>query len=336
MRRRKNAVRIEKPENSLRLKWKRGYVGLPSAFVRSALFRVHRGSASNSSEHIARPVRAISAELTVEGPELDQYDRLVFCTVLQLCWQKNILGDGDITEKHFFKHASFQLRIGAALRVMGEAKNKSIGQAQSFFRSIERLASVYISLRQQNLKFSGNLLDFEIVKQKNEKIGCSTVLLIKINPNIDILFKDGLRTELNWNVLRAMKRNQIALWLYGFYSSFPPKTARYYKLQTLAELMGLCVNEERAAHRLLVGAFDALDHALGTGEEESQLRVDVKCQIVDGRRKQRSYKIITSALYSEDIDPNPNWVPSDENLNAMLEYGDTKDDNGVDNDLDFI
>lgn len=255
----------ELKENTISLKWNHGNIALPLVFLRSSLFSANRRS-NEWNEKTKRKIDSLSnITLFAQGPRLDQYDRLVYCSILQIAWNNNYPSTNG---EKFLKYADFSFKVSDALRIISGEKGKfSTGRALAFYESLLRLSSVTVDLRQTaNTSYRGNLLQFDVTSQKSsDKVGGRTIITVHLNPSLGRLFADGARGELRWDVLRALGKNQLASWIYGFVCTHEHtgnKSAILYSQETLVKLLGLRTENNRAVHPQLMRAFKELDEIL--------------------------------------------------------------------------
>lgn len=296
----------------IQLKWKRGYVGLPVAFLRSSLFCINRKAAPwNECEE--QSIQSLSGiTITATGPRLDQFDRLVYCALLQLCWEHDLPNPLGY-ELRYHKEACFSFRLGKALKLITHSKGKaSSSRAKCVWESIKRLASVSVYLFQANgkvgrdVEYRGPLC--ELLKAENmnmtKEIGRKSVITVRISPKLGLFFKDGRRAELQWDVLRelAHRRDNIASWLYGFYSTHSSTFHYAYNEDTLIALMGRkdAMQNPYVARKRLLRAIDVLDEVLRRNSKSFRSTVSVsKDSNIRDRRQQFSFVLNISDDLSE-------------------------------------
>ena len=308
----------ELASNSVFLKWQHKRVGLPIALLRSSLFGVNRQTAEHWDETTRNTmITPNKIHVSASGPRLDQYDRLVYSSILQLCWENDVKN----TEKGtYLKQAEFNFTVGRALRLLAGVKgHNTTGRAKAFVESLKRLSRVYIYASQElssktksgntssspieeSVNYSGPLLTIKSINTKPncKNIGRRAVVTIRLSPDLGAMFVDGARTELRWDVLRALKRNQLASWLYGFYSTHTASKIIFFKESTLSSLMGLTVQNNRAVHPQLVRALNVLDKALRSSPDPKSFR----SEIVFDEDSITGNKIYKYSLYiSDDLSP---------------------------------
>ena len=308
----------ELASNSVFLKWRHGSVGLPIALLRSSLFGVNRQTAEDWDDTTRNTmITPNGIHVSASGPRLDQFDRLVYCSVLQLCWENDVKN----TEKGtYLKQAEFSFTVGKALRLLaGRKGHNTTGRANSFLDSLKRLSRVSIYASQElssktksgntssspiekSVNYSGPLLTIKSIDTKPncKNIGRRAVVTIRLSPDLGAMFIDGARTELRWDVLQALKRNQLASWLYGFFSTHTSSKIIYFKGSTLSSLMGLKVQNNRAVHPQLVRAFNVLDKTLRSVSAPKSFR----SKIVFDEDSMTGNKVYKYSLYiSHDLSP---------------------------------
>ena len=330
--------------DSIQLKWRKGYVGLPVAFLRSSLFCINRKAASSWNESEEQPIEGLSnIMIKAKGPRLDQYDRLVYCAMLQICWEHDLPNSFGCEQK-YSKEACFSFRLGRALKLLTHSAGKvSSSRAKCFWESIQRLSRVAIYVSQangtvgRNREYRGPLL--ELVNVEAEEIGRKTVLTVHIPSKLGTFFGDGRRAELQWDVLRelAHRRDNIASWLYGFYATHTSNFYYPYNEDTLIALMGRKGKETMrnpyAARKRLFRAIDVLNEVLRSFESKS-FRSEIRCcrENVQDRRQKFSFVLSISSDLTEcsreviDDDTRRRMGEADKDLSGSgfdLSAGDT-------------
>ena len=300
-------TRAERQEqNAITLKWGRGRVALPISFLRSSLFAVNRQPKEWDEKKEIRMESLEGIYVAAKGPRLDQFDRLVYCSILQLCWQCDVR---NTEEQKYLKKAEFSFSIGQALRLLsGEPNRGSSGRAKAFHESLERLSAVVVSVfqkfpnKRRSVSYKGPLLTLkEIKRSPNSKgIGRKTVITVHLQNDLGNLFVDGARSELRWDVLRALGRHSLASWFYGFYATHTGKKIFYFNEDTLVNLMGLTAQNNRIVHAQFLRASNTLDATLRGVPAPKSFRTNIRFNTDESTGKKK-YKY--AMRISDDLRP---------------------------------
>lgn len=302
-------------QNAITLKWGRGRVALPISFLRSSLFAVNRQPKEWDEKKEIRMESLEGIYVAAKGPRLDQFDRLVYCSILQLCWRCDVR---NTEEKKYLKKAEFSFSIGQALRLLsGEPNRGSSGRAKAFHESLVRLSAVVVSVfqkfpnKRRSVVFKGSLLILKKVeKSPNSKcVGRKTVITVQLQKDLENLFVDGARSELRWDVLRALGRHSLASWFYGFYATHTDKKIFYFNEDTLVNLMGLTAQNNRIVHAQFLRAFNTLDSVLRNVPVPKSFRTKIQFH-VDESTGRKKYKY--AMRISDDLRPCERTAISDD------------------------
>ena len=287
-------TRAERQEqNAITLKWGRGRVALPISFLRSSLFAVNRQPKEWDEKKEIRMESPEGIYISATGPRLDQFDRLVYCSILQICWQHDIR---NTEKKKYLKKAEFSFSIGQALRLLsGEPNRGSSGRAKAFHESLERLSAVVVSVfqkfpnKRRSVSYKGPLLTLK-----------ETVITVHLQNDLGNLFVDGARSELRWDILRALGRHSLASWFYGFYATHTDKKIFYFNEDTLVNLMGLTAQNNRIVHAQFLRAFNTLDATLRGVPAPKSFRTNIRFNTDESTGKKK-YKY--AMRISDDLCP---------------------------------
>lgn len=192
--------------------WPDNMRAIPNAILRSALFGI---TAGRHREFMQRKSVSFFDGLTVlqTGPELAQSDRDVWEQCMYLA---RISGLGTRIE---FSASSFLRAIG---RTTG---GKDVQWLKAAFA---RLTSSVVEIREGERAYFGPLILHGV---RDDETG---LYMVEINPNIAKLYgKDGW-SQIEAEQCKALRRQPLAQWLYGFYSThaapFPMKVQTLHRL----------------------------------------------------------------------------------------------------------
>lgn len=193
--------------------WPELMLGVPNPIIRSALFGVSTGGIRKYlSNKVIAAVDGI--EITYNGEQLNQDDFDL--------WQV-LIHFGFITNKAFeFKVTAYA--ILKALQKADTGQNRRRLKAQ-----LGRLRGTALTIKTGSIIYIGGLID-EACKDENGAWS------ISINQKISDLFGPHHFTQLSRAVRYELSGKQLALWLYGFYSSH--KKPYEYKVETIHDLCG--------------------------------------------------------------------------------------------------
>ncbi len=194
--------------------WPDSVRGLPNTVLRSALFgAIRRGPRKYQSRVEKACLNGI--KVIHSGPTLDQADLDV--------WQQCL---------HLAKEGGLGCRIEFTAHGFLKAIQRSTGKSQHEWLkdAFARLSTSAVEITDGKNTYFGPLIHHG---KRDEETG---LYAIEINPAINALFSDSTWTQLEFDQRMALKRQPLAQWLYGFYSTH----AKPYpmKVCTLHELCG--------------------------------------------------------------------------------------------------
>lgn len=182
--------------------WPEEVRGTPNHVLRSSLFSVTRRGARAYKE-LETVASMSSFEMKVSGPRLDQADLEVWQQVVHISRQQ------ELGTEILFGTSEFLKSI-----------NRSTGNTQYEWlkKSLTRLQSTVLQVTAANGKkakdehlYSGNLIT-SWVKRGN-------VNAITLDPKVINLFSSDSWTMLERRERQKIAKNNLALWLHGFYST---------------------------------------------------------------------------------------------------------------------
>lgn len=239
--------------------WPNAIRAVPNTVLRSALFGVIQRGRRKFLDRVA--IASIDG-LTVRhtGPRLDQADLDVWEQCLHLARTSPL---GDRIE---FTSYSFLKAIG---RGTGKSDREWLKSA------LTRLQVSAVEIEERQRAYSGQLLrDYA----RNDQ---SRRYVIEVNPKIIALFgRDGW-TGLEWEQRQALKRQPLAQWLHGFYSSH--KTPHPYKVATIRRL---CGSEAKELYKFRQQLRKAMEQVAAVTQWAWSIDENDLLQIDKGSRKQ--------------------------------------------------
>ena len=212
---------------------------VPNGVLRSALFGVvGRGRRRYLERESMASVDGI--EVTYTGMRLDQADLDVWEQCLQIARDQPLGTQISITAHSF-------------LKAIGRSTGKS---AHEWLKNItSRLSATTVEITQGRWTYGGSLVD-EFYRDD-----ATGRYVITLNPKLVALFQPDGYTEIEWEQRRALKKQPLAQWLHGFYSSHAK--AHPIKVSTLRDLSGSENSQLRGFRRDLKQALEALETATG-------------------------------------------------------------------------
>lgn len=267
-------AKVQKNDSSalLPLRWAPGQVGCPTAFSRSGLFSVSRGAQQVQAKdkdaltQIPAPYgTTIDVQCAAEGG-LTQYDKLVFLSLLQMCWKQPPIRSA---QAKWYKSPKFEICVGDGLREL--AIKRGSNSINAYLQSLHRLANCIININMAtvrgSIQFSGSLVSIKVIRDCNDRIRSISVAL---NTDLVIFFsRGGMWSTQDWSVARDLRNNQLALWIYGLYASHTPRKIsveaadeKGYKIETLWIWSGSGFAELKSFHQHLRRALQALEIVL--------------------------------------------------------------------------
>lgn len=197
--------------------WNEKLRGVPNSVLRCALFgAIKRGRRAYQT----RVKKASIGGLLVihTGPTLDQADLDVWMHFVHLA-KTSGLGN------------QIQYSVKGFLKAIGRATGKS--QREWLFDSIARLGTSAVEIQDGKKGYQGPLL---IHVYKNDVDSDSEKHVIEMNPKLAALFDADGWTGLEIEQRGKLKKQPLAQWLHGFYSSHAKPFA--FKVATLHQLCG--------------------------------------------------------------------------------------------------
>lgn len=213
--------------------------GVPNSVLRSALFgAIKRGKRAYQDGVKKASVDGVTVVHT--GPQLDQADLDVWEQCLHLA-RTGGLG----VEIRFTGHGF--------LKAIGRGTGKS--QHEWLKSALRRLMTSLVELEDGKKAYAGQLLHHWY---RDEETGHH---VMELNPKIAAMYGTDGWTQVEWEQRQALKKQPLAQWLHGFYSThaapFP------YKVETLHRLCGSEQEELRHYREKLRKALDAVAVATG-------------------------------------------------------------------------
>ncbi len=197
--------------------WNEDLRGVPNSVLRCALFgAIKRGRRAYQT----RVKKASIGGLLVihTGPTLDQADLDVWMQFVHLARASGLGNQIKYTVKGF-------------LKAIGRATGKS--QREWLFDSIARLGTSAVEIQDGKKGYQGPLL---IHVYKNDLDTDSEQHVIEMNPKLAALFDADGWTGLEIEQRQSLRKQPLAQWLHGFYSSHARPFA--FKVETLHQLCG--------------------------------------------------------------------------------------------------
>jgi len=194
--------------------WPNAIRAVPNTVLRSALFGcIQKGRRKFLDRVMVGSIEGLRVKHT--GPRLDQTDLDVWEQCLHLA-RTSPLGDKIEFTSHSF------------LKAIGRGTGKS--QHEWLKSVLIRLQASVVEIEEGRRGYSGQLLkDYA----RDDETGRN---LIEVNPKISALFGHDGWTGLEWEQRLVLKRQPLAQWLHGFYSTH--KNPHPYKVATIKHLCG--------------------------------------------------------------------------------------------------
>ena len=224
------------PSNLVQLPlWPESVRGVPNSILRSALFgAIKRGRrAYQQGVHKA----SVDGVLIIHtGPTLDQSDLDVWEQCLHLA------RTGGLGCRIQFAAHSFLKSLG---------KNTSGANHEWLKNAFRRLASSVVEVKDGKRAYFGPMIHHGT---RDDETG---QYAIEINPAIAALYGTDGWSQVEWEQRHALKRQPLALWLHGFYTTH----AKPYpmKVETLHRLSGSENNQLAGFRRELREAIEKLE-----------------------------------------------------------------------------
>lgn len=231
-------------DQTIKLEWKKGRIGVPHAFSRSNLFSAGRRYKLN---------RDINTDITTNGgfnvqirgatTSMSVFDLTVFLAIMHQCWTQ----DDDATNARQ-KKTRISCSLGDLASIMGHPRNTST--AQNIFNSLRRLSQTIIEIDGEGY-FSGSLINLGS-DQPTSKISTGYRVEICVNSKLQNLYSAGHWAALNPRIISSSGRNYMAIRLYCFFGSHKHKTINdyYYGLNKLQSLLGSNLQSRMFVSRL--------------------------------------------------------------------------------------
>ncbi len=257
----------------IRLRWYPGKVGFPAVLSRSALFSTRqRGKRAFLNKETVFSTKDIT--ILFSGEELTQGEKRVFQAILTLCYYRR-------------GRTEFQFPVKDVLKLLAlQEGNKN---AQIFVAALQRLVSGVVDVsytwatkthQPKTYHFVGHLVNsFSFVENGKKKatiadIKASSTVFVSLAPEIQTLFLPGRFNSEDWEVLRRLRSNFLAQWLYSFANStmFPASTTgtaggkkeffTKYSYPFLSSLCGSQIAEQKVFKTRVAAAVDEINAAL--------------------------------------------------------------------------
>lgn len=223
--------------------WRSPCRGVPNSILRSALFgAIKRGKRAFVQRQLLASTDGVNVLFT--GPRLDQADLDV--------WEQSM---------HLARTGGLGTRIQFTAHgfLKGIGKNTSGANHKWLKGAFARLASAVVEIEDGKKAYFGPMLHHGA---RDDETGH---YCIEINPAIVVLYGSDGWSQIEWGQRLALKRQPLAQWLHGFYSTH---AAPYpMKVGTLHRLSGSENAQIAGFRRDLRWALDKLTDATGWGWE---------------------------------------------------------------------
>lgn len=206
-------VRPAGPPRQLALSWPEEMRGVPNPALRGALFSI------SQERDVYRKRQRIATvegyEIRLKGERFNQKDLDLWEMLLHLGRE--------------FPNSTVYFSASDLLRSLGRGTGGA--DYEELKEDIARLMSTYVEITCANLEdtFAGHLVANMARHESTQKYA------IYFDDNVRKLFGTGY-THVDWIQRRKLKKNALAQWLHGFYSSHAKPLA--YKVATLKVLCG--------------------------------------------------------------------------------------------------
>ncbi|WP_423707871.1 hypothetical protein [Undibacterium sp. WLX3042] len=230
--------------------WSEGCRGIPSSFLRSALFSTEDGVQQRKDSSGVREINKSCTEvklaslgnisIVLTGAHLCQKDRQVFSTCLDYYRERPLaaVGSNDFVRTTFYE---FCKRTGVSY---------GVNPHKSILASLLRLQCVRLSVRHDHWNFSGSMLEVKFGDNDEERKG-SDELCIQVSENIAELFGVGAWTAVD---MKTASYRGLLGWTANFYASHSDRNYEY-SFDYLQELAGYTGTK----HNFKQGICSALD-----------------------------------------------------------------------------
>ena len=219
--------------------WPKSVRGVPNSILRSALFgAIKRGRRTFMQREPVASYESVTVLQT--GPRLDQADLDVWEQCMHLA------RTGELGIRILFSAHSFLKSIE---RSTGKSQHEWLKGA------FARLASSVVEIKDGKRVYFGPMIHHGI---RDDETGN---YCIEINPAIASLYGDYGWSQIEWSQRIELKRQPLAQWLHGFYSSH---AAPYpLKVETIHRLCGSENQQAAGFRRELRGALSKLQEVTG-------------------------------------------------------------------------
>lgn len=214
--------------------WPDSVRGVPNAFLRGALFGVSQRREVARKRELLASVDGI--EIWFRGEKFNQTDLDVWQMLLHM---GRLAPLGNRVE---FSAQAFLTALG---------RGSSGKHREELKEEITRLMGgvVEVAWTKEKKTFAGSLVANMYRDEETQRF------VVMLDPKMMSLYESGY-SQIYWPHRRALKNNNLAKWLHGFYAShaspFP------YKVETLYQLCGSKQADLRGFRRLLRAALDLL------------------------------------------------------------------------------
>lgn len=217
--------------------------GVPNVALRSALFgAIKRGPRRYMDRELVTSLDGYEVRYT--GPRLDQADLDVWEALLHLARRQGLGNRIEASERQLLKEA-------------GRSYGKS---GREWLKSVAaRLSATTVEIQHDHQNYGGSLVD---EFYRDDIAGC---YVIELNPRLQLLFAHEDWTQVEWEQRQKLKRQPLAQWLHGFYSTH----ARPFplKVKTLHQLSGSEAKQLYHFRAELRDALACLEEATGWTHE---------------------------------------------------------------------
>lgn len=238
------------PENVVQLPlWPDIVRGVPNVALRSALFgAIKKGARPYLEQQEILAQRGIHIIYT--GARLDQGDLDVWETVLHIARLQALGNECRVSAYQLLK----------ALGKTDTGKNRKV-----LDRHLSRMKATALIVKVDKFSYEGSLID-EVYRAEE-----SREYVIRLNPKLQVLFKEDQFTQIDWKIRHALDGKPLAQWLHGYYASH----AKPYPISmaVLLELSGSENRELRSSRQKLRKALDALVEVSSTHNQSFSYKI---------------------------------------------------------------
>lgn len=228
------AIAVEAPQQMSLDLWPDSVRGVPNAFLRGALFGVSQRREVARKREMLTTVDGI--EIWYRGEKFNQTDLDVWQMLLHMSRLHPLGSRVEFTAHAFLE----ELGRGTSGKHREELKEE-----------ISRLMGgvVEVTWTKEKKTFAGSLISNMYRDEETQRY------VVMLDPKMMALYESGY-SQIYWPHRRALKSNNLAKWLHGFYAShakpFP------YKVETLHKLCGSKQADMSGFRRLLRAALAQL------------------------------------------------------------------------------